>query len=176
MCGICGYAGYPKLQLADLQAMTQTLFHRGPDSKGTFHENGFGLGMRRLSIIDVVNGDQPIFNESEEIVAVLNGEIYNYLELREQLIARGHFFRTHTDTECLVHLYEECGSDLVDQLSGMYAFAIYDRCKRLLLLGRDRMNLLNLILECCILFSGSVSFQNHIQSTNGFVSFLLGVF
>lgn len=139
MCGICGFGGRHGLKLEDLQVMTRTLLHRGPDSEGGFFENGFGLGIRRLSIIDLENGDQPVFSESKDIVAVLNGEIYNYIALRGHLRELGHTFTTTSDTECLVHLYEEYGVSFVEQLKGMYAFAIYDRQTQLLLIGRDRM-------------------------------------
>ncbi len=113
--------------------------HRGPDSRGIFLENGVGLGIQRLAIIDLDAGDQPIFNEDRSIVVVLNGEIYNYVELREELQQRGHRLATHSDTEVIVHLYEDHGRDCVKFLRGMFAFAIWDRSRRRLLLARDRI-------------------------------------
>ncbi|MEZ4423544.1 MAG: asparagine synthase (glutamine-hydrolyzing) [Gemmatimonadota bacterium] len=139
MCGICGFAGIHEDGL--LEAMTRTLEHRGPDSAGYFRENGVGLGHRRLSIIDVDGGQQPIENEDGSLVLIANGEIYNYRELREQLLARGHRFRTHSDSEVLLHLYEDHGPDLMRRILGMYAFAIYDRRRGHLFLGRDRLGI-----------------------------------
>jgi len=128
MCGIVGLftpAGRPDLAL--LGRMNATLAHRGPDGEGTFADGPAALAMRRLAIIDLHTGDQPIFNEDGSIVVVFNGEIYNYRELRAELIRRGHRFATQSDTEVLVHGYEEWGDDLPCHLNGMFAFAIYDR-------------------------------------------------
>ena len=138
VCGICGTT-----QAADgrvLKAMNAAMLHRGPDDEGLFLEpgGGIGLGARRLSVIDVGGGHQPLANESETLWAVLNGEIYNFMSLRAHLLGRGHVLATQTDTEVLVHLYEEYGPDLVHALEGMYAFAIWDSAERQLLLGRDR--------------------------------------
>ncbi len=119
--------------------MCALIEHRGPDSRGTFLEEGAGLGIQRLAIIDLEAGDQPIYNEDRSIVVVLNGEIYNYVELREELQRRGHRLETHSDTEVIVHLYEDHGADCVNFLRGMFAFAIWDRPRRRLLLGRDRV-------------------------------------
>ena len=141
MCGICGICGKSSDQNIDqslLEAMNNSLTHRGPDGGGVFNDPGIGLGHRRLSIIDLAGGDQPIYNEDNSIVIVFNGEIYNYRELREDLIAKGHTFRTHSDTEVIVHLYEEEGTDCVLQLNGMFAFAIWDKNKRRLFCARDR--------------------------------------
>jgi asparagine synthase (glutamine-hydrolysing) len=121
-----------------LETMCALVEHRGPDSRGTFLENGVGLGIQRLAVIDL-DADQPIFNEDKSIAVVLNGEIYNYVELREQLRQRGHRLATHTDTEVIVHLYEDHGADCVNFLRGMFAFAIWDRPRRRLLLARDRV-------------------------------------
>ncbi len=120
--------------------MNERMVHRGPDDDGIFVEPGGGVGLaaRRLSVIDVVGGHQPLANEDRTIWAVLNGEIYNFGTLRERLTAEGHVFASRCDTEVLVHLYEECGDDLVHDLDGMYAFAIWDSRRRRLLLGRDR--------------------------------------
>jgi asparagine synthase (glutamine-hydrolysing) len=118
--------------------MNDSLMHRGPDGGGFFTAPGIGLGHRRLSIIDLEGGDQPIYNEDNSIVIVFNGEIYNYRELREDLIAKGHAFKTHSDTEVIVHLYEEEGTDCVLKLNGMFAFAIWDKNKQRLFCARDR--------------------------------------
>ncbi|MDP1930770.1 MAG: asparagine synthase (glutamine-hydrolyzing) [Gammaproteobacteria bacterium] len=143
MCGIAGIAG-SKGHLVhhdEIKAMCDALIHRGPDDDGYFVENGIGMGMRRLSIIDVNNGDQPAWNETHDICVVLNGEIYNYQELRLELIERGHVFRNGSDTEVIVHLYEEMGESCVDRLRGMFAFAVWDRKKEVLILARDRLGI-----------------------------------
>jgi asparagine synthase (glutamine-hydrolysing) len=139
MCGIAGFAGSGTQQ--DLQGMTDVLLHRGPDGAGYFcdEEAKVYLGHRRLSIIDVAGGAQPMWNEDRSVGIVFNGEIYNHRELRDILRAKGHVFATdHSDTEVLVHGYEEWGHKLLDRLSGMFAFAIYDLAKRRLFLARDR--------------------------------------
>jgi asparagine synthase (glutamine-hydrolysing) len=118
--------------------MSRALAHRGPDEEGTFREGPVGLGIRRLSIIDVAGGQQPIANEDGDVRVVFNGEIYNHEALREDLLRRGHRFATRADTEVIVHLYEEHGDDCVDALEGMFAFALWDRRRRRLLLARDR--------------------------------------
>ena len=121
-----------------LKAMADAIAHRGPDADGFFvDDDGVGLAHRRLSIIDLAGGDQPIGNEDGSIQIVFNGEIYNYQELRSRLESKGHVFRTHSDTETIVHLYEELGRDLVNELRGMFAFALWDSNKRVLLLARD---------------------------------------
>ncbi len=143
MCGICGIVhvdGAPVDPLL-LEAMTATLVHRGPDDDGYYVSGGVGLGMRRLSIIDLPGGRQPIANEDETIRIVFNGEIYNYRELREDLVSRGHVFRTHSDTEVIVHLYEEMGAECVTRLNGMFAFAIADGRRKRLMLARDRLGI-----------------------------------
>ncbi|MER6947333.1 asparagine synthase (glutamine-hydrolyzing) [Nonomuraea sp. NPDC000554] len=122
-----------------VRRMCEVIVHRGPDGAGFHSDEGVALGMRRLAIIDVATGDQPVYNEDRRIVAVFNGEIYNFGELREMLIAKGHHLRTAGDSECLVHLYEEFGEDLVHHLRGMFAFAIWDRDHRRLVLARDRV-------------------------------------
>ncbi|HET8948357.1 MAG TPA: asparagine synthase (glutamine-hydrolyzing) [Candidatus Polarisedimenticolia bacterium] len=119
--------------------MCEALRHRGPDDQGIATGSGAAIGMRRLSIIDPEHGHQPVANEDGTVVAVLNGEIYNYEELRERLQRRGHVLQTHSDTETLVHLYEDHGAGLVEHLRGMYAFAVWDENRRSLLLGRDRL-------------------------------------
>ena len=119
--------------------MCQTIVHRGPDDEGTYTSGPVGLGMRRLSIIDLSGGHQPIHNEDKTVWLVFNGEIYNFPELRRELEARGHRFYTNTDTEMIVHLYEEMGANCVKKLRGMFAIALYDERKRSLLLARDRL-------------------------------------
>jgi asparagine synthase (glutamine-hydrolysing) len=142
MCGIAGMIGAERGCVADpavVRRMCDVITHRGPDDYGAYVNGPAGLGMRRLSIIDLATGYQPIANEDETIWIVYNGEVYNFIELRDELRARGHVFRTNTDTEAIVHLYEEFGSDCVKRLRGMFAFAIYDSRNRSLLLARDRL-------------------------------------
>jgi len=139
MCGICGYVGVHEDGL--LENMTRALAHRGPDSEGYFREGDVGLGHRRLSIIDVGGGQQPIENEDGSLTVICNGEIYNYQALREDLIARGHRFRTHSDNEVILHLYEDEGPACITRLIGMFAFALYDRRRRRLFVGRDRLGI-----------------------------------
>jgi asparagine synthase (glutamine-hydrolysing) len=119
--------------------MCQAIVHRGPDEEGIFVKDGTGLGMRRLSIIDLAGGQQPVFNEDRTVWVVFNGEIYNFPELREGLLERGHRLSTHSDTETIVHLYEEMGADCVNKLRGMFAFALYDERRQKLLMARDRL-------------------------------------
>jgi asparagine synthase (glutamine-hydrolysing) len=144
MCGIAGvlYAD-PDRPVADdlLRAMSRAIAHRGPDGEGFLREPGVGLVHRRLAIIDPEGGDQPIANEDGSVQIVYNGEVYNYHRLCTDLEARGHRFRTRSDTEALVHLYEEEGERLVDRLRGMFAFALWDRNRRRLLLARDRLGI-----------------------------------
>jgi len=144
MCGICGIVGrIPGLvvEVTDLRKINNTLVHRGPDDEGYFvdQSGGAGLAVRRLSIIDLATGHQPIGNEDGTIWIVFNGEIYNHLELRSRLEQRGHVFSTRTDTEAILHAYEEYGDDCVHHLNGMFAFAIWDSRRRRLLLVRDRL-------------------------------------
>ena len=138
MCGIAGYAGAKVPDRARLKAMCDVIAHRGPDEEGYHIGDGVALGMRRLSIIDLAGGQQPIFNEDGSVAVVYNGEIYNFPEIRAGLEARGHTFKTGTDTECLVHLYEEQGERCCESLRGMFAFALWDARRRRLVLGRDR--------------------------------------
>ena len=140
MCGIAGVldlgAGQSALEAVD--AMTGALIHRGPDEDGFYRDECVALGVRRLSIIDLQTGSQPMANEDHTAWVVMNGEIYNYVELRQELQGR-HAFRTQSDTEVLVHLYEEHGAGLVRRLRGMFAFALWDTRARRLLLARDRL-------------------------------------
>jgi asparagine synthase (glutamine-hydrolysing) len=126
-------------ELESIRQMCQTIFHRGPDDEGYYVKGPAGLGMRRLSIIDLSTGHQPIHNEDKTIWVVFNGEIYNFLELRPELERSGHRFYTNSDTEAIVHLYEEYGTDFVKKLRGMFAIALYDEKHRSLLLARDRL-------------------------------------
>jgi asparagine synthase (glutamine-hydrolysing) len=149
MCGIAGvlYADPARpVDPAVLKAMGDAIAHRGPDAEGFWTDPGLGLVHRRLSIIDLSGGDQPIGNEDGSVQVVFNGEIYNYLELRAGLEARGHRFRTRSDTEVLVHLYEEDGDRLVERLRGMFTFALWDRRRRRLVLARDRLGIKPLYL------------------------------
>lgn len=139
MCGIAGFLRRSgTAQASDVRAMTDVIRHRGPDDEGIYVDGPCGIGMRRLSIIDLNTGHQPISNEDGSVWVVFNGEIYNYQELREDLMARGHSFRTNSDTETLVHLYEEKGTEGLKLLRGMFAFCIWDARKRTILLARDR--------------------------------------
>lgn len=137
MCGIAGTLG--EREVASTQAMMDVLYHRGPDSSGVHSEPFLHIGMRRLSIIDLSSGDQPIYNEDRDKAIVFNGEIYNYQELRSRLLRLGHHFETHSDTEVILHLFEEYGRDCVEHLRGMFAFAI--ACRGGLFIARDRLGI-----------------------------------
>ncbi|HET7760131.1 MAG TPA: asparagine synthase (glutamine-hydrolyzing) [Gaiellaceae bacterium] len=142
MCGICGIASaHATVDGERLRAMAQTLFHRGPDSEGSHLSTHVGIAARRLAIIDLTGGDQPIANEDGTVVVVQNGEIYNYRELEHELERAGHRFRTRCDTEVLVHGYEEWGSGLWERLRGMFAVAVWDARSRRLVLARDRFGI-----------------------------------
>src|SRR6202051_4614662 len=142
MCGIAGVVHtHPDdaVDSATVHRMCEAIVHRGPDEEGIFVKAGVGLGMRRLSIIDLAGGHQPVFNEDKTIWIIFNGEIYNFPDLRGELEKRGHRFYTRTDTEVIVHLYEEMGADCVNKLRGMFAIALYDEKRKSLLLARDRL-------------------------------------
>jgi asparagine synthase (glutamine-hydrolysing) len=143
MCGIVGkyYFNSNQYDASDLPGMMKIISHRGPDSSGTFKDGIVALGFQRLSIIDVASGDQPLYNETGNIVLVANGEIYNFKELRATLQSSGHIFRTKTDCEVIIHLYEEYGNSFVEKLNGMFAFCLYDSVKKTLLMARDRMGI-----------------------------------
>src|SRR6476646_8838605 len=144
MCGICG-----KLMLdaeavvspALVKAMADTIHHRGPDDEGYYVSGPIGLGFRRLSIIDLQSGHQPLSNENGTIWIVFNGEIYNFQELRTLLLGKGHVFKTQSDTEVIVHLYEEFGPQCLEKLRGMFAFALWDENQKSLFLARDRVGI-----------------------------------
>ncbi len=151
MCGIVGIASTSGLTSSDRSAidrMLGRLVHRGPDDEGKYVGDQAALGHRRLSIIDLRTGRQPLANEAQTVWAAANGEIYNFHDLRRELIARGHRFISETDSECLVHLYEERGEGCVERLSGMFAFAIWDDRRRRLLLARDRLGVKPLYYFC----------------------------
>jgi asparagine synthase (glutamine-hydrolysing) len=144
MCGICGKLNFDHHELVDaelLRQMMDLIRHRGPDGGGEYRSGPVGLGHRRLSIIDLNSGAQPMSNEDGTVCVVYNGEIYNFPELRADLQARGHKFKSATDTEVIVHLYEELGAESVARLRGMFAFALWDKRRQLLLLARDRVGI-----------------------------------
>jgi asparagine synthase (glutamine-hydrolysing) len=144
MCGICGKFAFSRderVEKALVQTMLDTIKHRGPDGEGVYTSGQVGLGHRRLAIIDLNTGQQPLSNEDGTIWIVFNGEIYNYQELRQGLIAQGHHFKTQSDTEVIVHLFEQHGPECVQKLFGMFAFALWDDRKRELLLARDRVGI-----------------------------------
>jgi asparagine synthase (glutamine-hydrolysing) len=139
MCGITGVAGALRTDRATLRRMNDALRHRGPDGEGSFWSDDVGLAMRRLAIIDLQSGDQPIFNEDGTVCVIFNGEIYNFQDLRQALEACGHRFATRSDTEVVVHAYEEYGADCIRRLWGMFALAVWDSRNKRLLLARDRL-------------------------------------
>lgn len=144
MCGICGKLVFDRGAVVPrslVKAMADTIQHRGPDDEGYYVSGEIGLGFRRLSIIDLNSGHQPISNEDETVWIVFNGEIYNYQELQRELLAKGHIFKTKTDTEVIVHLYEEYGTACVEKLRGMFGFAIWDGREKVLFLARDRVGI-----------------------------------
>jgi asparagine synthase (glutamine-hydrolysing) len=139
MCGIAGIVGRMDSGGADIAAMLQALVHRGPDGEGIYTDGLAALGHRRLSIIDLAGGRQPLRNAEGTVWLVCNGEIYNYVELRQQLEARGHRFVTHSDCEVIIGLYEAYGDRLLDHLRGMFAFALWDTRRQRLLAARDHL-------------------------------------
>lgn len=141
MCGIVGFINTKENKSAIINEMMDTIIHRGPNSSGEFCDDQVALGFRRLSIVDLSGGSQPIFNEDDSKAIIFNGEIYNYKELREDLIAKGHTFKTTADTEVILHGYEEYGVDIVKQLRGMFSFAIWDRETKELFGARDHFGI-----------------------------------
>ena len=138
MCGICGFTGEIVDRSAVIKNMTDVITHRGPDSSGVFEGEGVTMGFRRLSIIDISStGDQPIENEDGSLVLTFNGEIYNYQELRKELMEKGHIFRTQTDSEVLIHGFEEWQEGLLNRLRGMFGFAIWNKKDHSLFMARD---------------------------------------
>lgn len=164
MCGFAGKFCFDPARAVDpglLTAMTDAVRHRGPDADGFYVSEGIGLGHRRLSIIDLSTGDQPLSNEDGTIWTVFNGEIYNFAEVRRELEAHGHRFRTRSDTEVLVHGYEQWGEALVERLRGMFAFAVWDETRRRLVLARDRIGVKPLHYA---LVDGAIVFGSEIKS------------
>ena len=144
MCGICGKINFDPEKVVNrdiIVQMTEAMVHRGPDQSGYFLDRNVGLGHRRLNIIDLSTGQQPMSNEDDNLWIIYNGEIYNYQELREDLLDRGHVFKTKSDTEVILHLYEEWGTDCLQKLRGMFAFAIYNRRDKSLFIARDRVGI-----------------------------------
>lgn len=164
MCGICGvynvHSGQP-VSRELVEQMTGQISHRGPDDRGVYLEDNVGLGIARLSIIDLSGGHQPMSNETGDIWVVFNGEIWNYKVLRKELIDRGHHFRTNSDTETIIHAYEEYGVDCVAHLHGMFGFAIWDSSRRRLFLARDRVGKKPLYYTCV---DGNMLFASEIKS------------
>src|SRR5579863_9881907 len=144
MCGIAGKLyrdSEARMERSEIDRMLEPIAHRGPDSQGVYLDRNCGLGHARLSIIDVGGGGQPMANEDDSVWIVFNGEIYNFQPLREQLLARGHKFKTHSDTEVIIHLYEEYGPDCVKHMRGMFGFAIWDERRQRLFVARDRVGI-----------------------------------
>ena len=137
MCGIAGFMGQVENRADVIRNMTEGITHRGPDSDGFFTDDNISMGFRRLSIIDLGAGHQPIYNEDKSLVLTFNGEIYNYKDLRKELIAKGHKFYTDTDSEVLVHGFEEWKEDMLPKLRGMFGFAIYNTKDNSLFIARD---------------------------------------
>jgi len=164
MCGICGLVEYSHKKYVDvplLKKMCRVLEHRGPDDEGYYYKSFVGLGHRRLSIIDLDSGRQPMSNEDGKLWIVFNGEIYNFIELRKTLIEKGHRFKTKTDTEVIIHAYEEYGRDCLSHFLGMFAFAIWDEEKKELFLARDRLGKKPLYYAC---YNGRMAFASEIKS------------
>jgi asparagine synthase (glutamine-hydrolysing) len=184
MYGICGFLVKDGHISEDrLLAMNDRITRRGPDGAGHFYDGSVGLAMRRLAIIDLSGGQQPIFNEDRTVCVVFNGEIYNYRQLRSVLEAKGHRFSTHSDTEVIVHLYEEHGADLASHLEGMFTFALWNLKTRTLLLGRDRLGIKPLFIAKtsaglvfgseikCLLASGVVSSEMDLQALDEYLTY-----
>lgn len=165
MCGIAGYVSSNKPKKTILKKMTDRIAHRGPDAEGFFLDEHAALGHRRLSIIDLSTGNQPIYNEDKSLVIVFNGEIYNYQELRDELLKQGHKFETNSDTETIIHGYEEWGKEVTKKLRGMFAFAIWDTKKEELFMARDQWGIKPLyyyINDNTILFASEIkAFLDH---------------
>src|SRR6185436_17669480 len=161
MCGICGILDRSGVAVDRelLGRMTTAMGHRGPDGSGLFAAGGAGLGHRRLSIIDVEGGAQPIGNEDNRLQIVFNGEIYNYVELRDELEALGHQFRTRSDTEVIVHAFEQWGEGSLSRLNGMFAFAILDTVEQTMFLARDHLGIKPLYympVGACVVFASEI--------------------
>ncbi|MCK5077796.1 MAG: asparagine synthase (glutamine-hydrolyzing), partial [Calditrichia bacterium] len=165
MCGIAGYYNYHNnnaISSQILQNMISTLNHRGPDEFGMYRNGRIGLVQSRLSIIDLSGGSQPIHNEDKSIWIVFNGEIFNYIELREELVSKGHLFYTQSDTEVIVHLYEEHGENFVEQLNGQFAIAIFDKNISRLILARDHAGIIPLFYS--LASNGTIIFASEMKA------------
>ena len=153
MCGIFGFVKYgDRISGEDkntLHKMSEKLIHRGPDAQDTLLFDNVGFGFTRLSIIGLSNGMQPIYNEDESLVLICNGEIFNYIELKKELSSKGHSFRTGSDVEVILHLYEEKGTGFLNELNGQFAFALFDKRKKLLFCARDQMGILPFFYTFC---------------------------
>ena len=162
MCGFCGFTG----QIADreqkLRDMAEVITHRGPDSEGTYLDDGLAMAFRRLSIIDLEGGSQPLYNEDKTLVLLFNGEIYNYRELRQKLLESGHVFVTETDSEVLVHGFEEWGEALLPRLRGMFAFVLWNTVERSLFIARDYFGIKP--MHYTLLPNGDLIFASEIKS------------
>ncbi len=144
MCGICGIKTFDSVQVDAeniVRRMCAQIYHRGPDAEGYYVDQDIAIGMRRLKIIDLKTGNQPIYNEDKNLCIVFNGEIYNYKQLMQDLLSRGHKFRTATDTEVIIHLYEEYGEACLNKLRGMFAFAIWNKREKKLFIARDQLGI-----------------------------------
>src|SRR5438046_8944766 len=144
MCGICGqfnYGNQAPVVRQDVEAMTKTIAHRGPDDDGYLISGPLGLGFRRLSIIYLAGGHQPMSDAEETVWVIFNGEIYNYRELRAELRSKGHEFKTNSDTEVIIHGYKEWGAEVLNHLNGMFGLAIWDVTKKRLIVARDAMGI-----------------------------------
>ena len=161
MCGIFGYFNYRGDGDSVLSNMADSQVHRGPDSEGFFKDGYFGFGIRRLSIIDLLTGDQPVHNEDSTVWVVCNGEIYNYVELRKELEGKGHIFYTNSDVECIVHLYEDHGIKALEKLNGMFGLALYDKKLKKLFIARDRLGIKPLYFS---LANGVLFFSSELRS------------
>lgn len=166
MCGIGGYFGISNKKI--IEKMSSEMYHRGPDGEGIYSDNLVTLLNRRLAIIDISGGDQPIYNEDKSVVVVYNGEIYNYREIRNRLEQKGHIFKTKSDTEILVHGYEEWGEESFDNYNGMFSLALYDIAKEKLVLARDQFGIKPLYYS---LLNGGIIFASEIKPilNSGFV-------
>ena len=163
MCGICGIIDFSnqikeKKQLTNI--MAEKIFHRGPDDSGSYHDDEVSLGFKRLSIIDVNNGNQPLYNRSKTIISIFNGEIYNFKEIKNQLKEKGHVFKTNSDSEVIPYAYETWGIDFIKKLNGMFSIGIYDKGLKKFFLIRDRVGIKPLyffILKNSLFFSSEIN-------------------
>src|SRR6516225_9200417 len=162
MCGICGQINFERQEPVNpdtLRQMAQTIVHRGPDDEGYFLSGSVGLGFRRLSIIDLAGGHQPMSDAEETVWVIFNGEIYNYKELQTELRSKGHQFRTNSDTEVIIHGYKEWGTEVFNRLNGMFGLAIWDVNKRRLVVARDAMGIKLVyyrIADGCLTFGSEI--------------------